>query len=74
MEQCFWIQLKILSYAVSITTNDVHNETDTLFIAIRVILRGKAHVEWKVMLSGDRRTVNKHLASYLWCFIDAFVG
>ncbi|XP_017774477.1 PREDICTED: arrestin domain-containing protein 3-like [Nicrophorus vespilloides] len=24
---------------------------------IRVILRGKAHVEWKVMLSGDRRTV-----------------
>lgn len=24
---------------------------------IRVILRGKAHAEWKVMLSGDRRTV-----------------
>lgn len=26
--------------------------------AIRVILRGKAHAEWKVMLSGDRRTVS----------------
>ncbi|XP_047737325.1 arrestin domain-containing protein 3 [Hyalella azteca] len=25
--------------------------------AIRVILRGKAHAEWKVMVSGDRRTV-----------------
>lgn len=25
--------------------------------SIRVILRGKAHVEWKVLLSGDRRTV-----------------
>ncbi|CAH1956618.1 unnamed protein product [Acanthoscelides obtectus] len=24
---------------------------------IRVILRGKAHAEWKVLLSGDRRTV-----------------
>ncbi|GJQ75361.1 hypothetical protein Trydic_g23538 [Trypoxylus dichotomus] len=24
---------------------------------IRVILRGKAHVEWKILLSGDRRTV-----------------
>ncbi|CAH0549088.1 unnamed protein product [Brassicogethes aeneus] len=24
---------------------------------IRVLLRGKAHAEWKVMLSGDRRTV-----------------
>lgn len=26
-------------------------------VAIRVVLRGKAHAEWKVMLSGDRRTV-----------------
>lgn len=26
-------------------------------IAVRVILRGKAHAEWKVILSGDRRTV-----------------
>lgn len=26
-------------------------------LAIRVVLRGKAHAEWKVMLSGDRRTV-----------------
>lgn len=24
---------------------------------VRVILRGKAHAEWKVILSGDRRTV-----------------
>lgn len=26
--------------------------------AVRVILRGKAHAEWKVVLSGDRRTVS----------------
>lgn len=26
-------------------------------IVIRALLRGKAHVEWKVMMSGDRRTV-----------------
>ncbi|XP_034233055.1 arrestin domain-containing protein 4-like isoform X1 [Thrips palmi] len=25
--------------------------------AVRVVLRGKAHAEWKVVLSGDRRTV-----------------
>lgn len=25
--------------------------------AIRVVLRGKAHAEWKVVVSGDRRTV-----------------
>ncbi|XP_013786475.2 arrestin domain-containing protein 4-like [Limulus polyphemus] len=25
--------------------------------AIRVLLRGKAHAEWKVVVSGDRRTV-----------------
>jgi hypothetical protein len=25
---------------------------------IRILLRGKAHAEWKVLLSGDRRTVN----------------
>jgi hypothetical protein len=28
-----------------------------LFAAIRVVLRGKAHTEWKVIVSGDRRTV-----------------
>lgn len=27
------------------------------FSAIRVVLRGKAHTEWKVMVSGERRTV-----------------
>ncbi|KAL1117249.1 hypothetical protein AAG570_004575, partial [Ranatra chinensis] len=27
------------------------------FSAIRVVLRGKAHAEWKVVVSGDRRTV-----------------
>ena len=27
------------------------------YIAIRVILRGKAQAEWKVIVSGDRRTV-----------------
>lgn len=26
-------------------------------LAIRVVLRGKAHTEWKVMVSGERRTV-----------------
>lgn len=25
--------------------------------AVRVVLRGKAHAEWKVVVSGDRRTV-----------------
>lgn len=28
------------------------------YTAIRVLLRGKAHNEWKVMVSGDRRTVS----------------
>ena len=28
-----------------------------LFLAVRVVLRGKAHAEWKVVVSGDRRTV-----------------
>lgn len=28
-----------------------------IFLAIRVCLRGKAHCEWKVLVSGDRRTV-----------------
>lgn len=27
------------------------------FLGIRVILRGKAHAEWKIMKSGERRTV-----------------
>lgn len=26
-----------------------------MFTAIRVLLRGKAHSEWKVLVSGDRR-------------------
>ena len=26
-------------------------------LAIRVLLRGKAHSEWKVVVSGERRTV-----------------
>lgn len=25
--------------------------------AVRVMLRGKAHAEWKVVVSGDRRTL-----------------
>lgn len=29
----------------------------TLISAIRLLLRGKAHVEWKVFVSGDKRTV-----------------
>lgn len=28
-----------------------------LSTAIRVVLRGKAHAEWKILVSGDRRTV-----------------
>lgn len=31
------------------------------FLAIRILLRGKAHAEWKVLLSGDRRTVSAQL-------------
>ncbi len=27
------------------------------FLAIRVMLRGKCNAEWKVVVSGDRRTV-----------------
>lgn len=32
-------------------------QPDAFFKAIRVILRGKAQAEWKVIVSGDRRTV-----------------
>lgn len=28
-----------------------------LITGIRVVLRGKAHAEWKIMKSGERRTV-----------------
>jgi len=29
----------------------------TEFAAIRVVVRGKAHTEWKVIVGGERRTV-----------------
>jgi len=43
-----------MSVSVTIVTCD---NVLSIVLGIRVVVRGKAHAEWKVVVSGDRRTV-----------------
>lgn len=45
-----------MSYSFGIPDTDSHFDSHFLS-GIRVVLRGKAHAEWKIMKSGERRTV-----------------
>lgn len=55
-ETSSWILSRISNYEVCSCFPNVQKLIFEI-VAIRVVLRGKAHAEWKVMLSGDRRTV-----------------
>lgn len=76
MAQLSWIQWKISNYEVNYHPKRKLPLLNTnSFSAIRILLRGKAHAEWKVMLSGDRRTViNRKMASLILIMIYLHIG